>query len=115
MHGRERTGTGVVTESAVQAVLRRGSQAALGPDEERTIRMRVGAGLPLGARLERIATASDTEIELLAIEVETYLKLKERRAAARPTTAARVAAQARPVASTSRAKEKIIRALRKKG
>jgi hypothetical protein len=118
MHGQERTGTGVVTESAVQATLRRGSQPALAPDEERTIRMRVGAGLPLSARLERIATATDTEIELLAYEIEAYLVMKEQRAAASRTQSADVPSSRAPArvatTTTSRTKEKIIRALRRK-
>ncbi len=132
MHRRAHTKTGVVTESAVQATLRRGSTPALAADEERLLRMRVGAGLPLSARLERIAAASDTEIELLAYEIEAHLALKERRArqaapnAARTSGTARAARTAhdRPARSetpvparagtTSRTKEKIVRALRRK-
>ncbi len=112
MHRREHTKAGVVTESAVQATLRRGSTPALAADEERLLRMRVGAGLPLSARLERIATASDTEIELLAYEIEAHLALKKRRA---PTTTARAATrEPASTATTSRTKEKIVRALRRK-
>jgi hypothetical protein len=103
MSAKKRTGTAVVTESAAQAVLRRGPARELAPDEENVMRMRLGASLPLSARLERIATATDTEIELLAYEIEAYLKLR-----ARPAPAAR------PAVSTSRTKEKIVRALRKK-
>ena len=88
MHGREHK-TAVVTESAVQATLRRGSQPSLAADEERLMRMRVGAGLPLGARLERLATATDAEIEVLAYEIEAYLVLKERRVANEQRRAAR--------------------------
>ncbi len=116
MHRREHTKVGVVTESAVQATLRRGSTPALAADEERLLRMRVGAGLPLSARLERIATASDTEIELLAYEIEAHLALKERRTRQSPASSARASTRvpARP-GTTSRTKEKIVRTLRRKG
>lgn len=116
MHGRERK-TAVVTESAVQATLRRGSQPSLAADEERLMRMRVGAGLPLSARLERLATATDTEIELLAYEIEAHLVLKERRAANQQRGVARASAVRTPsrgATTTSRTKEKIVRALRRK-
>jgi len=103
-----RTGTAVVTEQAAQSALRRGAAPELDATEERALRMRLGASLPLSARLERIAVATDAEIELLAYEIEGFLKLKARRAAAAaaPTRAA--------VPAASRTKEKIVRALRKK-
>ena len=115
MHGKRRTVTAAVTESSADAKLRRGPARALAPDEERVVRMRLGAGLPLSARLQRIATATDVEIELLAYEIEAYLRLKERRersttAAARPPASAAVTR----APTTSRTKEKIVRALRKK-
>ncbi len=104
MHGKRR-GTAVVTESAVQAALRRGAARALAPDEERLMRMRVGASLPLSARLERIAVATDAEIDLLSYESEAWLRLKERAAAIAPP---------RVRAAASRTKEKIVRVLRRK-
>jgi hypothetical protein len=105
MHGKKRTGTAVVTESTAQAVLRHGPAHDLAPDEERVMRMRLGASLPLSARLERIAVASDAEIEVMAYEIEAWLHLRD--AASCPA--------ARPAAPTaSRTKEKIVRALRKK-
>jgi hypothetical protein len=105
MQGKKRTG--VVTERSVQAVLRRGPVPELAPNEEKAMRMRFGAALPLSARLERIASATDAEIELLAFEIEAYLHLKKRRAAARvPVRAA--------APKASRVKEKIVRVLRKK-
>jgi hypothetical protein len=106
MQGKKRTGV-VVTEKAVQAVLRRGPAPALAPDEEKVMRMRLGAALPLSARLERIASATDAQIEILAFEIEAYLHLEERRSAVRAP--ARAAAP-----RASRVKEKIVRALRKK-
>ena len=107
MSGTRRTRTAVVTEQAAQSALRRGAATELDATEERALRMRLGASLPLSARLERIAVATDAEIELLAYEIEGFLKRKERRAAApAPTRAA--------VPAASRTKEKIVRALRKK-
>ncbi|GEJ59469.1 hypothetical protein AMYX_42100 [Anaeromyxobacter diazotrophicus] len=97
----------MVTEQAGQSALRRGAAPELDATEERALRMRLGASLPLSARLERIAVATDAEIELLAYEIEGFLKLKARRASA--------AAPARTATPTaSRTKEKIVRALRRK-
>ena len=112
MQGKKMPGASVVTmvtESVAQAALRRGAAADLAPQEEKLLRMRLGAGLPLSARLERIAAATDAEIEVLAYEIEAYLRWKDgqpRAARASPTPA--------PAPSTSRVKEKIVRALRKK-
>jgi len=111
MHGKRRTAASGVTESAAQAALRRGSACELAPGEEKVVRMRLGAALPLSARLERIATATDSEIEILAYEIEAYLRLRERRAAT--VRAVELRRTAAPV-SSSRTKEKIVRALRKK-
>jgi hypothetical protein len=95
--------TAVVTESAVQAALRRGPAAELSAEEEKAMRMRLGASLPRGARLERkVLQGSDAELELLAYEIEAYLRT-------------RPAAAPRATPRDSRAKEKIVRALRKKG
>ena len=97
--------TAVITESAVQAALRRGPALELSADEEKAMRMRLGASLPRAARLERkVLEGSDAELELLAFEIEAYLQLRGRAAAADP----------RPAPRDSRAKEKIVRALRKK-
>ncbi|HET9597519.1 MAG TPA: hypothetical protein VFP65_18160 [Anaeromyxobacteraceae bacterium] len=107
MHGGKRIqGTAVVSEGAAHAVLRRGAVPALAAEEERALRMRLGASLPMTARLERIATASDAEIDLLAIEIEAFLAQRERGTAA--------AAPRAPAPSPSRTKEKIVRALRRR-
>jgi hypothetical protein len=97
----------VVTESDLQSVLRKGSARELAPVEERAMRMRLGAALPRKAEVEWVGRGnSDLEIELLAFEIEAYLKLKDRQARrAAPAVAA----------TASRAKERIIRALRRKG
>ena len=108
--GSKRTGTAVVTEQAAQALLRRGPARGLGGAEEKVVRMRLGASLPLSARLDRIAVATDVEIEVLAYEIEAWLHAKED---VRPGAAVTLSL-ARPAPAASRAKEKIVRALRKK-
>jgi len=107
MNERKSTGTSVVTESAAHAALRRGPARALAADEERALRMRLGASLPRTCALERLASATDAEIEVLAYEIEAWLKLRQRQGRA-------TSADVSPTATPSRAKEKIIRALRKK-
>lgn len=93
----------VVTEGAAQAVLRRGAARELDAEEEKVVRMRLGATLPATETLERVGRGfTDAEIELLAYEIEAYLHLRERQQDRRPQPTA------------SRAKEKIIRALRRK-
>ncbi len=103
----KKTATVVATEPAAQAALRRGATQELTPEEERVMRMRLGASPPRTAPLERSARArTDLEIELLAAEIEAHLRWREHLAerAAAPAVAPR----------SSRAKERIIRALRKK-
>lgn len=100
--------TGVVTEGAVQAALRRAPARELAPEEEKVMRMRLGASPPKTAPLERVAAGhADLEIETRAMEIELYLRWKaheeERAATARA-----------PAPVPSRTKEKIIRALRRK-
>jgi hypothetical protein len=98
----------VVTERAAEAALQRGPAPALAADEERALRMRLGATPPRTARLERkVATGSDLEIELLAYEVEAFMRWKAHLAQVRA---------ARPAAApgASRTKDKIVRALRRK-
>lgn len=110
METKKKATTAVVTEGAAQAALRRGPVRELTPEEERVMRMRLGATPPRGSPLERSAEGlSDLEIEVLSYEIEAYMKWRERAAAAK--------APARPAVAPapSRAKEKIVRALRKKG
>lgn len=98
--------TAVVTEATAQAALRRGPARTLTAEEERVLRMRVGASPARTAPLERAAPErSDLEIELLSYEIEAYMKWRAREAERAP---------AAPAAMPSRTKEKIIRALRKK-
>ena len=104
--GRKKTAPAVASEAAVQAVLRRGVASELSPEEEKVMRMRLGASLSRDKALERVGRGlGDVEVELLAFEIEAFLKLRQRRARqGRP----------RPAPTSSRAKERIIRALRKK-
>jgi hypothetical protein len=101
-----RKGQAVVTEGAAQAVLRRGTARELTPEEEKVMRMRLGAAPPRAAPLERSYEAeSDLEIEIRAAEIEAWMRWKAH-------VAERSAPRATP--APSRTKEKIVRALRKK-
>ncbi len=105
MQGKKRAGPVVVAESAAQAARRRGPVTELEPEEEKVMRMRLGAAPPRTAPLERsFDEASDAEIEVRAAEIEAWMRWKAARAAPAPT----------PAPVPSRAKEKIIRALRRK-
>ncbi len=102
----KKTATVVATEPAAQAVLRRGATRELTSEEERVLRMRLGAVPPRTTPLERSAEArTDLEIELLAAEIEAHLRWREHQ---------RERAAQAVVPQPSRSKEKIIRALRKK-
>jgi hypothetical protein len=97
----------VVTESGAHAALRRGPARELSPEEERVMRMRLGAAPARQAPLERVAEGlTDLEIEVRAMEIEAFLRWKEWR----EEREGRPAATPQP----SRAKDKIVRALRKK-
>jgi hypothetical protein len=99
--------TAVVTEGAAQSALRRAPARELTAEEEKVMRMRLGASPPAAAPLERAAEGlTDLEIEVYAAEIEAYMRWK-----ARAAPAARTAA---PPPLPSRTKEKIVRALRKK-
>ena len=96
-----------VTESTAQALLRRSGARPLAADEEKVLRMRLGASLPRTGEIEWMGTESEElAIELRALEIETYLKLRAHQER-------RVATAAAP--TTSRTKEKIVRALRRRG
>jgi hypothetical protein len=119
METKTKAGVAVISERVAQAALRRGATRELAPDEEKVLRMRLGAAPARSAPLEGAAQGlSDLEIEVLSYEIEAWMKLKARRAeqSALPRAAARPEAahrrQATPV--PSRTKEKIVRALRRK-
>jgi hypothetical protein len=95
-----------VTESTAQALLRRSGARPLAADEEKVLRMRLGASVPRKAEIEWMGTESEElAIELRALEIETYLKLRAHQGR-------RVATAAAP--TSSRTKDKIVRALRRK-
>ncbi|HUL58755.1 MAG TPA: hypothetical protein VLU43_05760 [Anaeromyxobacteraceae bacterium] len=108
-----KSGAAVVTENAAQAVLRRGGTLELSAEEEKVMRMRLGAAPPRSAPLERVGEGlGELEIEVLAAELEAFMKLRalrEREAERAARTSGRS-----PAAQPSRTKEKIVRALRKK-
>ena len=87
---KKKTAVATVTEASAQAVLRRRGASPLAAVEERVLRMRLGAAVPRKA------------------EIETYLKLRTHQAlqARSATPAAR---------ATTRTKDKIVRALRRRG
>jgi hypothetical protein len=112
----------VVTEGAAHAALRRGPARELSSEEEKVMRMRLGAALPRTSELEwtEREVSEDQQVELQAMQIEAWLKWKDHLAAQRTTAdraghATRVApVRALPAPQASRAKEKIVRALRKK-
>lgn len=120
--GAGKAATAVVTEGAAHAALRRGPARELAPDEEKVMRMRLGAALPRTAALEwtEAELSEDQQIELQAMQIEAWMKWKahlaaQRAAPGRAGQATRAApARALPAPQHSRTKEKIVRALRKK-
>lgn len=109
METKRKAGVAVVTENTAQAALRRAPAKVLEPEEEKALRMRLGASPPRTAPLERAAEGEELEIELLAYELEAYMKWRAHQA-----ERAAPAQRAAPSPMPSRAKEKIVRALRKK-
>ena len=104
---RKKTAQATVTEASAQAVLRRRGASSLAAVEEKVLRMRLGAALPRKSQIEWMGTESEElAIELRALEIETYLKLRAHQARRAAPAAAR---------ATSRTREKIVRALRRKG
>lgn len=123
--GTGRTAGTVVTEAAAQAALRRGPARELSSDEEKVMRMRLGAALPRSAELEwtERELSEDQQIELQAMQIEAWMKWKDHLAAQRTgrATAGKAGQATRtapartvPAPQVSRTKEKIVRALRKK-
>jgi hypothetical protein len=108
MDAKRNPGSAVVTEGAAQAVLRRGATRDLSPEEEKVMRMRLGASPPDAASLERAGQGlTDLEIEVLAFEIEAFLKARARRVNG--------VHRRTPAPVPSRTKEKIVRSLRRKG
>jgi hypothetical protein len=104
---KKKTAETTVTESSAQAVLRRRGARQLAADEEKVLRMRLGASLPRKGEIEWMGTEDEElSFELRALEIETYLKMRAHQTR-------RVVTAAAP--TTSRTKDKILRALRRKG
>ena len=104
---RKKTAGTTVTEASAQAVLRRRGARPLAAVEERVMRMRLGASLPRKGEIEWMGTANEElAIELRALEIETYLKLRAHQARRVPPAA---------VSAPARTKDKIVRALRRRG
>ncbi len=77
------------------------------------MRMRLGASPPRAAPLERAGEGmTDLEIEVLAAEIEAFMRWRSREEERRGRLPARPEPSVSP--SFSRAKEKIVRALRRK-
>jgi len=107
---KKKSGVAVVTEGAAQALLRRAPAKELSPEEEKVMRMRLGASPPRTAPLERAGEGlTDLEIEIYAAEIEAYMRWKARLEERAPAPRA-----PSPAPLPSRTKEKIVRALRKK-
>jgi hypothetical protein len=115
-----RSSGAVVTEGAAQAALRRGQARELTPEEEKVMRLRLGASPPATTTLEwtEEELSEDLQIELQAMQIEAWMKWKAHLAAQRaPRTGPRTATgRTAPTAAPrpSRVKEKIVRALRRK-
>jgi len=108
MEMKRKSAVGIAREGEAQARLRRGPARTLSTEEEKVLRMRLGASPPPHAALQRSAEVeTDLDIELRAAEIEMYLRWKARQ---EQGDDARRAAVPKP----SRAKEKIVRALRRK-
>jgi hypothetical protein len=113
--------TSVATEGVAHAALRRGPVHELSAEEEKVMRMRLGAALPRTGQLEWTDSelGEDQLIELKALQIEAWTKWKAHLSATRVGRTAedadrRTAERTLPSPEPSRTKEKIVRALRKK-
>jgi hypothetical protein len=118
--------SGTTTRTEVGKILQTDAER-LSAREEKVLRMRTGAGIDAGAALPRRGTKSvETKAELTALEIELTRKLAERNGATeeRALPASPVAKAGRPEHTDetkdepqpqvrTRAKDKIIRALRR--
>jgi hypothetical protein len=113
-----RSGAVVVSEAAAQAVLRRGAVRELSAEEEKVMRLRLGASPPATTTLDwaEEELSEELQIELQAMQIEAWMKWKAHLATQRSPKQATVRAvpALAPAPRPSRTKEKIIRALRRK-
>src|SRR2546430_13171251 len=102
--------SGTTTQTTeVREMLRKAAER-LSAREEKTVRMRTGAGIDVKTALPRRGKTADARAELTALEIELTRKLLER------SSAERRAPESQPVEAPqvrTRAKDKIIRALRR--
>ncbi|TMA18219.1 MAG: hypothetical protein E6J85_15195 [Deltaproteobacteria bacterium] len=103
--------SGTTTQTTeVREMLRKAAER-LSAREEKTVRMRTGAGIDLKTALPRRGKTTEARAELTALEIELTRKLLQRTASA-PGRAPEHAPGEAPQVRT-RAKDKIIRALRR--
>lgn len=103
-----------VEDGQVKRALGNGSAARLAVIEERALRMRHGAPVDLEAPLPRAAgTNAELADELTLIEMRLLSAMRAQGRVPGPRRELRAVASA-PVATSSRTKDKIVRALRKK-
>src|SRR5207248_9387834 len=95
--------------SEVREMLRKAAER-LSAREEKAVRMRTGAGIDAKTALPRRGKTADARAELTALEIELTRKLLDRASPERRTPEAQPAGT--PQVRT-RAKDKIIRALRR--
>lgn len=92
--------SGTTTHTQIRKILRTAAER-LSAREEKAVRMRTGTGIDAEAALPRRGTKSvETNAELTALEIELTRKLAERNPEPQPQV-------------RTRAKDKIIRALRR--
>jgi hypothetical protein len=86
----------IVSEAGAHAALRRGPTRELSAEEEKVMRMRLGASPPRPAPLERsYEPLSDLEIEVRAAEIEAWMRWKAR-TPSRPLPSAAAPQPSRP-------------------
>lgn len=101
----ERKGGSTVAVTSEQVKRTVSKVQTLSPSEEKTLRMRHGAGADVSAPLPRAAAGNaELEDELLLVEMQLLRAMRARQGGATPTAKGPVA---------SRAKDKIVRTLRR--
>jgi len=100
---------GTITSTQVRETLRIAAQR-LSAREEKAVRMRTGAGIDAKTALPRRGKTADARAELTALEIELTRKLLDR---ASPERRAPESQPAGAPQVRTRAKDKIIRALRR--
>jgi hypothetical protein len=105
--------SGTTTHTEVREMLRTAAER-LSAREEKAVRMRTGAGVDVKTALPRRGKTAEARAELTALEIELVRKLADRGQKEQPASRSRrpeVPAESPQV--RTRAKDKIIRALRR--